>query len=244
MTKKYELMDETITLKNGVVLHRIRALKSFANVTKGDLGGWIEKEDNLSHNDNAWVCGNAKVYGNAIVYDDARVYGNACVYDNARVYGNACVYDNAKVYGNAIVYNDARVYGNAWVYGYAIVCDKARVYNKTRVHGNAKVYGNANVSGNAKVYRNACILDGHIIGNVSLSYKDIFQYQCKERMLTAILTLDNKIRYTIGCQENITEEIFIDRIHNDNGGLKNNPHREEYLRVIDCVKLYFNYKDK
>lgn len=51
MIKKYELTNETITLKNGVVLHRIRALKSFGVVvTKGDLGGWIEKEDNLSHN--------------------------------------------------------------------------------------------------------------------------------------------------------------------------------------------------
>lgn len=77
MKKKYKLMDEIITLGDGTVLHRIKALKSFDNVIKGDLGGWIEKEDNLSHTDNAWV------YDNACVCDDARVYGNAKVYDNA-----------------------------------------------------------------------------------------------------------------------------------------------------------------
>ena len=105
--KKYELTNEIITLEDGVVLHRIRALRSFGDVTKGDLGGWIEKEDNLSHNGKAWVYGNAKVYGNARVYDDGRVAGNACVYNNAKVYNNACVYNNAKAYGNAWVYDDA-----------------------------------------------------------------------------------------------------------------------------------------
>lgn len=28
----------------------------------GDLGGWIEKEENLSHEGKAWVCGDAKVF--------------------------------------------------------------------------------------------------------------------------------------------------------------------------------------
>lgn len=35
--KKYELTDETCEF-NGVVLHRIRALRNFNNVHEGDLG--------------------------------------------------------------------------------------------------------------------------------------------------------------------------------------------------------------
>ena len=89
MTKKYELTNESITLKNGVVLHRIRALKSFGDVTKGDLGGWIENEYNLSHNGKAWVYDNAWAYGNVWVSGDAKVYDNAEVYGDARVYGKA-----------------------------------------------------------------------------------------------------------------------------------------------------------
>ncbi|MCU4481562.1 hypothetical protein, partial [Acinetobacter ursingii] len=61
------------------------------------------------------------------------VYGNAWVSGNAQVYGNARVYGNAWVSGNAQVYGNARVYGNAWVYG------DARVYGNARVSGNARV---------------------------------------------------------------------------------------------------------
>ena len=46
MEKKYILTDETITLRCSVILHRIKAIRSFGNVKEGDLGGWIEKEDN------------------------------------------------------------------------------------------------------------------------------------------------------------------------------------------------------
>ena len=62
MNKKYELTDETQEW-NGRTLHRIRALADFGDVKAGELGGWIEKEENLSHNGNAWVYGDAQVYG-------------------------------------------------------------------------------------------------------------------------------------------------------------------------------------
>jgi hypothetical protein len=48
-TKKYELTAET-KIEFGIKLHRIRALVAIAaiGVAAGDLGGWIEKESNLS----------------------------------------------------------------------------------------------------------------------------------------------------------------------------------------------------
>ena len=45
--KKYELTDETISV-NGHTLHRIRALINFYNVKAGEVGGYIENEENLS----------------------------------------------------------------------------------------------------------------------------------------------------------------------------------------------------
>lgn len=69
--EKYELLiDDTIDVF-GVTLFRIKALISFGNVEKGALGGYVEKEDNLSHYGNAWVYGNARVYGDSEVYDNA-----------------------------------------------------------------------------------------------------------------------------------------------------------------------------
>lgn len=79
MTAKYTLTDETKTLPGGIVLHRIK------RVSDGAIGGWIEKESNLSHADESWVYGDAQVSGNAQVYGDAWVYGDAQVYGNARV---------------------------------------------------------------------------------------------------------------------------------------------------------------
>ena len=104
--KKYEFTGEQIK-HLGKILYQIRAIKDFGTIKKGDIGGWIEKEENLSHYNDCWVCENARVYCDARVYGDAWVYGNAWVYENARVSGNA------RVYGDAWVYDDAWVYGNA-----------------------------------------------------------------------------------------------------------------------------------
>ena len=110
--KKYELTAEFIE-KWGKKLFRIKALIGFGSVEAGELGGYVEKEDNLAQNGNAWVFDDAEVYGNA------RVYGNAEVYGDARVCGDAWVYGDARVYGDAEVYGNARVYGDAWVCGNA-----------------------------------------------------------------------------------------------------------------------------
>lgn len=75
--KKYELLaDDTIEFY-GRTLHRIKACKDFGNVKSGELGGYIESENNLSQAGDCWVYGNARVCGNAWVYDSARVCGNA-----------------------------------------------------------------------------------------------------------------------------------------------------------------------
>ena len=70
--KKYELTKES-KIVNGITLFRIKALRDFGNVKKGDLGGWIEKESNLSQDGKASVFGEAWVYGEAEVYDETRV---------------------------------------------------------------------------------------------------------------------------------------------------------------------------
>lgn len=74
--KKYELTEETVTVY-GKTLYRIRAVRDFGSVKTGEFGGYIEKEENLSHFGNAWVSGNAKVSGNARVSGNAKVCGNA-----------------------------------------------------------------------------------------------------------------------------------------------------------------------
>ena len=150
MSKKYKLTDETINL-NGVTLYRIEALKYFGEIKKGDKGGFIESENNLAHEGDAWVSDNAHVYGNACVFDNSQVYGNAFVSGYAQVYGDAFVYGNAWLYDNTRVCGYARVADNARVYGDANVCDDSSVFGSALVYDNAHVYGDALVRGYACV---------------------------------------------------------------------------------------------
>ena len=69
----------------GTTLFQIKAEISFGCVAKGELGGYIEKEENLNQDGDAWVSGNARVYGNARVSGDAWVSGHAWVYGDAWV---------------------------------------------------------------------------------------------------------------------------------------------------------------
>ena len=70
--KKFELTSESVTFL-GKTLFRIKALVSFGDVAEGELGGFIERENNLDQSGDAWVSGDARVYGNAWVSGDARV---------------------------------------------------------------------------------------------------------------------------------------------------------------------------
>ena len=50
--KKYEYTGERKEI-SGVTLHQIRAVRDFGAVHAGEIGGWIESEKNLSHENNA-----------------------------------------------------------------------------------------------------------------------------------------------------------------------------------------------
>ena len=80
--KKYELTDETIEVY-GTALHRIKALKDFGNVKKGEPGGYVESEHNLSQEGDCWVFGNAEVFGNA---DYITIKGLGSKYRNTTIF--------------------------------------------------------------------------------------------------------------------------------------------------------------
>ena len=63
-------------------------------------------------------------------------------------------------------------------------------------------------------------------------------------MLTAILKEDGQILYSIGCQTEIFKDTFIDRIYNHGDGLRENPHRQEYLVAIELAEKYFESMQK
>ena len=70
--KKYKLTEEIIKVDDSI-LYRIEALRDFNDVKKGDKGGFVEKEENLSQYGDSWVYDNAMVFGNAEIVGDAKV---------------------------------------------------------------------------------------------------------------------------------------------------------------------------
>lgn len=70
--KKFELTSEFVTFL-GKKLFRIKALVAFGGVKEGELGGFVEKEENLDQSGDAWVYGNARVSGNTWVSGNAWV---------------------------------------------------------------------------------------------------------------------------------------------------------------------------
>ena len=242
--KKYELLEnDTIEIVDHV-LHRIRALKDFRDVKKGDLGGYVEKESNLSHEGNCWIYDNACIYGNACAY------GNAWVYGNAHVFGDACIYGNARVYDDAHVSDAAQVYGDAWIHGNACVFDDAQVsgnaciYDDVHVYDDVQVFGDACVSGNAWIHNNAWVYgNAHISNDANISsrfdYCTISGFGSEARTTTFFKCKDKNIKVNCGCFNGALDEFRekVKEIHGDN------KYAKEYLIAADLAELRLAEED-
>ena len=169
--KKYELDKSTKITLNRLPHYRIKALKDFADVKAGDLGGYIQSEANLSQDGNCWVYDDAIVSGNARVVDNAIIKNNATVDHNAVVKNNAIVKDfatiklNATVAGNATVSDHAVVSYDALCDMYANISDNARIWHNAHVSGQARISDKALILDNATIKDHATITDNASVAN-------------------------------------------------------------------------------
>ena len=231
--KKYE-MTSNVKEFLGHKLFQIKALKDFGDVKAGDLGGYIEKEENLSHNGNAWVYDNVKVYDNAKVFRDAQVHGNALIYSNARVFGKAKVYGNTWVCGNALIYDNAQIYDVVQIYDNVRIYGDAQIYDNASVSGNASVFGDAQVLGNARVCGNAQIYNDALICD-SVDYICFQGFGSKSRNTTIFRTRNENIMVKCGCFTGNLKE-FSEKIKETHGNTK---YAKEYLACIEVAKIHF-----
>lgn len=166
-----------------VTLYRIRATRDIKDhgVKKGDLGGWIEKEENMPGY-NSWIADEAKVFGNAKIKRNALVSGNsivcgwAIIDENAKICENSMVYHSARVSGNAVISGEAKVKekatvrGNAKVYGKSKIDDNALVDDNTEIFGNAWIFGYSKIKGDAKVFEDTEVKELSLVyGNAKVS---------------------------------------------------------------------------
>lgn len=186
MEKKYELTEETMEISGGKFLHRIKALKDFDNVKKGDLGGLIESEKNLSQEGTCWIYDHAVVYENAEIRDSAVVKGVSLINGNAVAKDHALVvdsmmHDNSVVKDNSTI-NLVKMSGNSCVMENASVLNDSTHPQLVIMMENSCIGGDANISGgiftgNVKILQ-SYITDfsfvyGYILdGNMDVRYPD------------------------------------------------------------------------
>lgn len=225
MKKKYKLTRETTTLSNGKVLHRIVALRSFNGIHAGDLGGFVESEDNLSHIGNCWIFNDAMAYDNSRVGQDARLYGKAKIYESAMITGYATLYDYARAFGNSIVRGRSRL------------SSAAKIYGNAYISGDFSACSDVNICGDVELFDSMVLKTGIIsdrkqiltIGPIgSRDDKTIFILQIKPRRIIYVqcgcfIGPINKFEKAVMCTH------------------ENHPvFRETYIQAVEFARKYFN----
>lgn len=160
MEKKYTLSDRTMQLTDGTILHRIQALKTFWDVlgnivAKGDFGGWVQSEDNLSHEGRSWIHNEARAYGKSRVLDDATLHDRAEISDQVVISDTSAMYDHSSAMDSARISGDTRMMDYATIQDTAqvknaIVCEDSRILSNAIVTG-ARIFGKAVIGRNATV---------------------------------------------------------------------------------------------
>ena len=205
--KNYEFTGETMEYK-GRMLHRIRSTKKDPNgfFQSGELGGWIESPHNLR--DEAWVGGNAKVYGESVVMDRAYVGGDS------QIHKRSIIRDDTFISGHVEVI-ESEVNGDSDVGGHSSIIS-SYVGGFSRVSGHAQIR-HSSVS-NVTIYDNACIERIVLLGDYEIC-GDAFVTNSKNLIYGTIYTnFDYKYFFyttksgqftgNVGCWRGTPEELL------------------------------------
>lgn len=180
--EKFELVKKNTKIaynSNGeeITLYQIRALRDFTCpfklnpdgeildqtlVKKGDLGGYVQKEENLSHEDGCWIFEEAEVRDNGRVEGNARLTGRSLVRDNAVVKGYSCLSANAYVWGNAVLDGTTQMKGLVSIGG------NSRTNGYVSINGNSQVCGDSVLDGNIFLNGTVVVENAKLTGNVHL----------------------------------------------------------------------------
>jgi carbonic anhydrase/acetyltransferase-like protein (isoleucine patch superfamily) len=168
-------------------MFRLEALRDIPEhgVKKGDLGGFVQEAESLSHEGSCWVGGQAQIVFNVRISGDAYIGDNAvidgegeyCIYisDGVRIDGNAQIlawerFDSSKteqhVYtlkGNIHISDDAMVKNLKLGAGNAVISEKAKVFDADEISGFSTVSGWAKVLSGAKIQGRSIIADDAVI---------------------------------------------------------------------------------
>lgn len=268
--KKFRLLTQykrdRKVLEDGTVLYRIQAVRTFGNphvgtVFEGQLGGWVDREQSLSHEGSCWIG------------HEAVVALGSTVQENSAVINNAMVINGSHICEDSFVRNDAYISRSS-------LCERSRVGNTSRIERSelfrAKVFGIAEVLDSAlhgaivdekaqvrNVFLNeaACVVEAAILDGIGYSGRlhipawaqigadayvtsendvmTISPIGSENGTLTIYRTKDPQIiRFNRGCFNGTLQEFTtaVNRRH------RQNRYAREYRAAIEFAKLKFDIK--
>ena len=126
---------------------------------QGDLGGFVQSENNLSQEGNCWIFQSAIAAEDAVVAGDAKICDLAVIRGSALVSGNAVIRNRSLVEDRAIVMagvveEDSQIAGNARI-------TENLLSQKAPIVAAACVYGE--ISGNIRLFPAAVVLPGQSV---------------------------------------------------------------------------------
>lgn len=140
--KKYTFTGKTLNIY-GKNFYQIKSLKDFADIREGDIGGYIEKEYNLPHDDNSWIGPNV-IYGGKYQIKNSQIYA-------MRYNENTIIDSNIK--NSYIYFGDGGCIFNSKIENSTLISYKFSLLEKTTIL-NSKLN---NISINNSYIKNSCI---------------------------------------------------------------------------------------
>lgn len=158
-----------------IKLYRIQALKTFTKsggynpiIHVGELGGYVETEDNLSQEGNCWIFGDAKVKDGGKVLDDAIVYDKCLVSKNSIIRGGSVVGGHCFVTNQSVII-DSKLEGNVIVNGHSTIHSGAYLYGEIGVD-QSDIGGSVNLIGRISVKKSRITAPLELSGDYELNF--------------------------------------------------------------------------
>lgn len=185
--KKYQLLKSNRTSPDGAPLYQIKSNCDFSDVKKGELGGYVQSEKNLSQYDDSWIY-DGEVTGDVYINGNTKVGASEKEGQGVARFGNSLVVDNSSLYGGTIesknahikntVAHDIEIKGNnnvdiksSQVSGCQFG-DGVKVVNSHidgAIIGNNVYLSGVNISGGVKIDDDVVIIDSDIFGSGDLT---------------------------------------------------------------------------
>ena len=158
-----------------IKLYRIQALKTFTKpggcnpvVHVGELGGYIESEDNLSQYGNCWLFDEARVKDDGKVLDDAIVYGKCIVSRNSVVRGRSIIGGHCFVTNQSVII-DSTLEGNVIVNGHSVIHSGVYLYGEIGVD-QSDIGNSVNLIGRISVKKSRITAPFELSGDYELNF--------------------------------------------------------------------------